>query len=682
MINSNKNLSNSRPDGAAPSGLNLSAGNDAPPDAASTPRSEGTPAPRSKWRWFKPKSRLDGAGGSDAPDAPRTAKGHSASDRSMAGPAGAPMPDQPSNRQQPVDQPSVNQPAADWSAADRTSDGQSSSEPIAATPAPPGQSEPDKPQQPETQPEPTDAQTSGTDTAHTMDQRARLREIISVLSRHNIVRGLTPEKLRLILTDLGPTFVKLGQIMSGRPDMIPKAYCDELEKLCDDVQPMEFDEVRRVVEKSLGAPIEQVFSEFERVPLGAASIAQAHKARLTNGERVVVKVQREGIHDMMEQDIALMRHAAGLLKLGTGDTVDLNIVLDEMWVASQEEMDFLTEASNGEKFYRLNKDVKYVTCPRIYRNLTTRNVLVMEYIDGYAMADFESLKRAGYDLSEIGRKLADNYIKQITDDGFFHADPHMGNLMVRDGQIVFIDMGMMGRLSARDQALFTKGIRAVAQHDVESIANILLAMGKSEGHVDRLKLQQDVDDMLTKYGDASLGSMDMAKIMNEGMDLAKAHHIAMPAGVTMLVRGISTLEGVVVRLAPEVDIISVTAAHVAGSMFANVNLRNELGKIALAAMQSGRKALDLPSLLADTLRINNKGQSKLNLEMSASEEAQKGLFDLAFVLVMGLVASALILAGAIMAQGRAQLPPHSVGAFVLAAVICLVLVVARWRRRR
>ena len=200
MINSNKNLSNSRPDGAAPSGLNLSAGNDAPPDAASTPRSEGTPAPRSKWRWFKPKSRLDGAGGSDAPDAPRTAKGHSASDRSAAEPAGAPMPDQPSNRQQPVDQPSVNQPAADWSAADRTSDGQSSSEPIAATPAPPGQSEPDKPQQPETQSEPTDAQTSGTDTAHTMDQRARLREIISVLSRHNIVRGLTPEKLRLIPT--------------------------------------------------------------------------------------------------------------------------------------------------------------------------------------------------------------------------------------------------------------------------------------------------------------------------------------------------------------------------------------------------------------------------------------------------------------------------------------------------
>ena len=617
MINSNTELPKSRPDGAVPSGLDLSDGA-APADAPAS----GQRAPRSKWRRLKPWPRPEPPASSVRPEQP-----------SGEPPEGAPAPDAP-------------------------------------TPEPPAPDEPSK------------GASEPNAEGRAFDQRARLREIIAVLSRHNIVRGLTPEKLRLILTDLGPTFVKLGQIMSARPDMIPKAYCDELEKLCDDVQPMEFDEVRHVIENSLGMTLEQVFSEFEREPLGAASIAQAHRARLVGGERVVVKVQREGIHDMMEQDIALMRHAAGLLKLGTGDTVDLNVVLDEMWVASQEEMDFLTEAANGEKFYRFNKDVKYVTCPRVHRNLTTRNVLVMEYIDGYSMADLEGLKRAGYDLSEIGRKLADNYIKQITDDGFFHADPHMGNLMVRDGQIVFIDMGMMGRLSARDQALFTKGIRAVAQHDVESIANVLLAMGKSEGHVDKLRLQQDLDDMLTKYGDASLGSMDMAKIMNEGMDLAKAHRIAMPAGVTMLVRGISTLEGVVVRLSPEVDIISVTAAHVAGSMFANVNLRNELGKIALAVMQSSRKALDLPALLADTLRLNNKGQSKLNLEMSASEEAQRGLMDLALVLVMGLVACALILAGAIMAQGRAALPPQSGCAFGLAAAICVALVVARWRRRR
>lgn len=622
MINSSNAKLNCRPDGAVPPGLDLS--NDgAAADGA---------APRGKWRRVgrRPAAQPDksDAGAAHPAEGAQAQPDKSLSEPTSGQPEGPPAPERPPERPEPGAQPEEG------------------------------------------------------DAARPLDQRARLREILAVLSRHNIVRGLTPEKLRLILTDLGPTFVKLGQIMSSRPDMIPKAYCDELEKLCDDVQPMEFDEVRRVIEKSLGTPLEQVFCEFEREPLGAASIAQAHRARLVSGERVVVKVQREGIHDLMEQDIALMRHAAGLLKLGTGDTVDLNVVLDEMWVASQEEMDFLTEAANGEKFYELNRDVKYVTCPRIHRNLTTRNVLVMEYIDGYSMADLDGLKQAGYDLSEIGRKLADNYIKQITDDGFFHADPHMGNLMVRDGQIVFIDMGMMGRLSARDQALFTKGIRAVAQRDVESVAGVLLAMGKSAGHVDRLKLQQDLDDMLTKYGDASLGSMDMARILNEGMDLAKSHHISMPAGVTMLVRGIGTLEGVVVRLSPDVDIISVTAAHVAGSMFANVNMRDELGKIALAVMQSGRKALDLPALMADALRLNNKGQSKLNLEMSASDAAQNGLADLALMLVAGLVACALILAGAIMAQGAAQLPARSIWAFVAAGAVCATLLIARWRRRR
>ena len=170
----------------------------------------------------------------------------------------------------------------------------------------------------------------------------RLMEIIGVLQKHNAIRGITPEKLRQIVEDLGPTFVKLGQMLSLRADLLPPAYCEELQKLRSDVAPMSADEVKRVIEASLGVPLGDAFPSFTLEPLGSASIAQAHRAVLPTGEPVVVKVQREGIHDVMASDIALLRKAAGLLKLTpTGETIDFTMVLDEMWVVSQQEMDFL-----------------------------------------------------------------------------------------------------------------------------------------------------------------------------------------------------------------------------------------------------------------------------------------------------------------------------------------------------
>ncbi|MDD3411317.1 MAG: AarF/UbiB family protein, partial [Eubacteriales bacterium] len=260
----------------------------------------------------------------------------------------------------------------------------------------------------------------------------RLKEILSILSRHNVIAGVTPEKLCAILQDLGPTFVKLGQILSMRPDMIPARYCEALQKLRADVNPMPMDEVRRVVEGSLGMELHKAFPRFDEKPLGSASIAQVHRAELPDGSAVVVKVQREGIHDVMKSDIALLRKATGLMKLtGTGETIDLNMVLDEMWVVSQEEMNFITEAKNGEEFARLNADVTYVACPKVYRELSSQQVLVMECIDGYAITDRDALTAQGYDMKEIGEKLCVNYMKQILDDGFFHADPHPGNLRVR-----------------------------------------------------------------------------------------------------------------------------------------------------------------------------------------------------------------------------------------------------------
>ena len=230
------------------------------------------------------------------------------------------------------------------------------------------------------------------------ENRQRLMEIMEVVRRHDITRGMSPEKLCAIIEELGPTFIKLGQILSMRSDFLPKEYCEALKKLRSDVSPMSYAQVVAIVEASYGRPLGEVFSSFDEQALGSASIAQVHAAVLQSGEPVVVKVQREGIHDVMSRDIMLLKQACRLLKYTpVSGLVDFNRVLDEMWLVAQEEMDFQTEAANLERFRKLNEDVAFVTSPALYREYTTTRVLVMERVDGIAIDDRDALVAAGYD---------------------------------------------------------------------------------------------------------------------------------------------------------------------------------------------------------------------------------------------------------------------------------------------
>ena len=316
-----------------------------------------------------------------------------------------------------------------------------------------------------------------------MDNRSRMKEIRQVLFRNEITRGVTPEKLRIILEELGPTYIKLGQIMSLHSDILPRAYCDELIKLNSDVTPMPFSEVEEVINRSYREDWHEIFSSIEKEPLGSASIAQVHRAVLRSGEDVVVKVQRKGIYDTMARDIGLLHRLVKLMPPvgGIKNVVDLDMVLDEMWAVAREEMDFLKEASNVDEFARNNTGIKYVRIPHLYHEYTTSRVLVMEYVGGCAINDREHLLSRGYDLEEVGRKLINNYVKQVMEDGFFHADPHPGNVKVHDGKIVWIDMGMMGRLSTRDKALMEKAVRAIAVTDIATLENTILDFTRNCG---------------------------------------------------------------------------------------------------------------------------------------------------------------------------------------------------------
>ena len=261
---------------------------------------------------------------------------------------------------------------------------------------------------------------------------------------------------------------------------------------------------------------------------------------LAAGGEVVVKVQREGIYSTMKRDIGLLHRAVKFVpNVIVKGTVDLDDVLDELWKVTQEEMDFQAEASNMEEFARLNEDVRFVAVPRLYREYTTERVLVMEYIRGCDITDKKSLEALGYDLNEIGEKLIDNWIRQVMVDGFFHADPHPGNILIRDGKIVWIDMGLMGRLTEHDRSAIQIAIEGIAEDDNGKIEDAVLSIGKFSGKTDKQKLHTGISSLMRSYGRKGLGDINIVSFLGDMMDVMKQNGVQMPHGLTLLARGLN-----------------------------------------------------------------------------------------------------------------------------------------------
>ncbi len=489
---------------------------------------------------------------------------------------------------------------------------------------------------------------TGSSEKEAVSSRGRLREITAVLRKNSITRGITPEKLRQILEDLGPTYIKLGQIMSSRSDILPQKYCDELMHLRSDVPAMAFSQVEQVMNESFGYSWKKIFRSIEPDPLGSASIAQVHRAVLRSGEKVVVKVQRQGIYETLSRDIGLLRRAVKFLPpMAVKDLVDLDLVLAELWKVSQEEMNFLMEASNMEEFADKNSDIVFVEVPHLYREYTTTKVLVMEYVEGFAIDDKEDLLANGYDLGEIGTKFADNFIKQVIEDGFFHADPHPGNVMIRDGKIVWIDMGMMGRLTNRDREFISNAVEGVALNDIGKIQDSVLAIGEFRGKPDQSQLYSDLQALMSQYGTVDFGSIDISVLTKDLMETMKNNQIVMPHGLTLLARGLTHVEGILSNISPDINMVQIASARLKRQLLQEENLKKELKSAFKSTLRSLRRAVDIPSLAADILQGHMKGQTKVNLDLHVSDDLAQLLRRLIRNIVMGLWVMALLISSSI-----------------------------------
>lgn len=478
----------------------------------------------------------------------------------------------------------------------------------------------------------------------------RLGQIVRILRKHKISKGIDPVKFREILEDLGPTFVKIGQIMSSRQDMFSHRYCKELIKLRENVSPMSIDTIRNVVESEYGKTIEDVFMSFDVKPLGSASIAQVHKAKLLDGKDIVVKVQRPFIYETMERDISLIRKASKLLKLNDilKSVVDINIVLDEFWQTAKEEMNFLNEAKFSKKFTGLHKDLKYIGSPVIYDEYTTSKVLVMEYIDGYEIDNLDLLKDAGYDCREIAIKLAENYIKQIVDDGFFHADPHPGNIRIRDGKIVWIDFGMMGTLNRQDKDLMKSAVYAIGTNDVQKLVEVILTLGVHDGKMDYTSFYSDMESFMNHYIHLDLKDINLGNAMQEIFTIAHRHRISMPKGISMLARGLVTIESTVMTIDPQINILQIAANHVANYNIDKNVIKKELSTSGKKVFDAANYTLSLPIKLSEVIEMVKKGRLKINLEIMDSSVPLATVDHMVNKLVVGIVSAGLLMASSIL----------------------------------
>ncbi len=545
----------------------------------------------------------------------------------------------------------------------------------------------------------------------------RLREIERILRQHRVLSGLTPEKATSLLEDLGPTFVKMGQIAANRSDVIPPAYADAFKRLRADVPPMPFSTVLVTIEESLGHPWRETFSCIEEKPLGSASIAQVHRARIAPhavgdagagtgaaavplpadapkaGSYVAIKVRRPHVVEQMTQDLALIRQAValvGLTRATDGIKLSLDDLVTELERTTRQELDFCVEQHNLVRFRQFLDDQPGVESPRPYPHLSSDDVLVMDFVEGPMINDVPALRAMGLDPAKLGQRLAESFVTQIVDNGFFHADPHPGNILVRGDDIVWIDLGMVGQLSALERALIGRMFRAVAENDPYALMEALLGAVRSEGPVNHGRLLSQLGNLLVSYTTVNLADINVGSALMDVFGVLQTQNLALPPSFTLLARGMVTIEGVLVDIAPDTSVIDIIAAHVKRRERTWEAFETKAREFVSTAATSAQAAVRLPTQASHTLDMIDRGQVRVGADLGIPIDAIAALYSVSGTVAMALISAGLFIGSSLLAT--TNMHPQFlgvpllgvlgyVGAFVLGAYVVWRNLVIRHRQK-
>ena len=459
-------------------------------------------------------------------------------------------------------------------------------------------------------------------------------------------------RLREMLDELGPTFVKFGQLLSTRPDIVPPDIVVELQKLQDDVRPIPFEDVRRVIHEELGLTIEQAFLEFDEQPTAAASIGQVHHALLPNGERVAVKVQRPNAPRQIESDISLLFQAARLAKerVRALDFIDAEQVVDEFARSIRSELDYRAEARNAEIFRRNFAGEPDVIIPRVYWTYSRRRVLVLELLEGTQLADLDVAALSQAERRDLAYRIAQTWMTMIFRHGFFHGDPHPANVFVLDGgaAIGLVDFGQVGKLTDDDMTRLTGLFIDAANERVDALPRRLAELGVRYPREREEEFTDELRDVYYRYYGVSLAEIDSLQVIREAFDVIYRMNLRLPTRFVLLDKAIATLASVGIELYPEFNVFEIAKPYARNLMLERFSPERMLARAEKESRELFRVATSLPYQLHDVLEELRDGQVDVGFVHKGLDEFMHKV-DVAFnrlvvalIVVGGLIGSSLI----------------------------------------
>jgi ubiquinone biosynthesis protein len=478
-------------------------------------------------------------------------------------------------------------------------------------------------------------------------------------------------RFRQLLAELGPTFTKLGQLLSTRPDLLPAHWIEELESLQDDCSPLPVEDIRQVIEAGLGRPVEALFAELDPVPLASASIAQVHRARTHGGEQVVVKVQRPDIRDRIDSDMALLAYLARLLEAVVEETgvYTPTAIIEEFDRTVHEELDFEREARNARAMREAAAGREAVVIPRVHDELSSGTVLTLDYVDGRKLNDVSA--ETGQDLEALARTIIDTAFRQLFEDGLFHGDPHPGNILVLPGnRIALLDFGLVGRLSRAQQEALVTLIVSVALRDPDAVARLLVRLGAPDSRIPISEFRADIRGLLDRYLGLKLDQIRTSTLVRDLLDLAVRHRIHVPKEYAVLAKAGITVEGMIRRLYPDLDILEVGLPYARELMLQRFNPGDASGVLMKSLVRLQGLAEDVPQQLTQILADLEGGKLQVKVRSDDAEFIARRVAAAGVLLFLGLIASSLMVGGLVIV---ATSPRPGVGLAALLGGVALAV---------
>ena len=492
--------------------------------------------------------------------------------------------------------------------------------------------------------------------------KKRFREIVRVLATygfgHMIHAKLSteklkkdPENLRLVFEALGPTFMKIGQILSTRPDILPQEYITELSKLQDHAPPFSFEDLERILQEELHGPWQGHFAQVEKTPLACASVAQVHRGVRLDGTPCILKVQRPDIEDQLLEDlqilIRIVKTAPNTLRDVLLDPVE---ALEEILAVTKVELDFRHEDAYIHRFQKENETIACISAPKVFTELTTKRLLVLEEIQGLKITEKKALEEAGYDVEDIGKKLVLSYLYQLFNNGFFHGDPHPGNLLIHEGKIYYIDFGIMGTLSAHARDAINDLLLAMVRKDITTLTSLVLDLAEQKGPVDRNALYEDIEYIVHFYLPARLKNIQVSRLFMDLFEAARKNNLKLPREFTTLLKSMLILEGVIGALSPNLSIMDIAKDYLKEDHKIPLWPQFSLDTLAINGYSLVTDSLKIPMSIQTILDNFISGRGKVKIDIVNLNDRWIDLNKMVNRMVFALVVSAIIIASALIIQ--------------------------------